>query len=142
MPTKKTNPKAKPKTKVKAIAKTKTQVQKKDEPKIQTISAEIEKASAKAKLQADKAGEPYVQVLGMDLDPANPTFGAFTLDWNDAFISELRALGFNGDSAEEIIDQWFKSICSHVLKDTYADFEAARPGNGRRRLDKNRVEVH
>jgi hypothetical protein len=123
----------------KAAAKKKTEQPVK--PEVQTVSLAIEKESARAKAKASKAGQPYIQVLGVELDPSNPTFGAFTLDWNDIFVNELRALGFNGPTEEAVVDQWFKTVCQNVMQETYENSQAQNPGNGRRRIDKDRVEV-
>lgn len=104
----------------------------KSESRPQQIPQVIEKASAKAKAKATEAGQPYIQVLGVELDPTNPTFGAFSMDWNDIFIQGLRSMGYKGQTDEIIIDQWFKTVCYHVMKDTYESYEAMKPGNGRR----------
>jgi hypothetical protein len=88
--------------------------------------------SEQAKIKATKKGDPYIQVLGIELDPTNPTFGAFTLDWNALFVKQLKSLGYVGESDENIIDAWFKTICRHVYIESFENDQAQTPGNGRR----------
>ena len=44
---------------------------------------------------ATEKGEPYISVLSVDLDKNNLGNGSFELDWNDAFIKELRSYGYH-----------------------------------------------
>ena len=38
---------------------------------------------------ATEKGEPYVAILSMQVDPENMHQGAFELDWNDKFVTNL-----------------------------------------------------
>ena len=70
-----------------------------------------------AKAEATKNKQPYVTVLNVEMKDNNPRNGFFELDWNEFFIHELRAHGYNGDSEEEIVDAWFKELCGNVARD-------------------------
>ena len=68
---------------------------------------------------ATEKGEPYINVLTVELDKKNLGNGSFELDWNDAFIKELRAAGYPGKTDEDVVDMWFRSICRNVLAEAY-----------------------
>lgn len=68
---------------------------------------------------ATEKGEPYINVLSVDLDKKNLGNGSFELDWNDAFIKELRAAGYPGKTDEDVVDMWFRAICRNVLAEAY-----------------------
>lgn len=74
---------------------------------------------------ATEKGEPYINVLTVELDKKNLGNGSFELDWNDAFIKELRAAGYPGKTDEDVVDMWFRSICRNVLAEAYEQ-EAAQ----------------
>ena len=98
-----------------------------------------------AKVAANKAKEPYVAVLGMELDPSNPGQGAFELDWNDIFVAKLVRAGYQGKTDQDIVDNWFQSVCRNVVLETYqqeqADPEIRAAGSNRRDLGNGRTEV-
>jgi hypothetical protein len=75
---------------------------------------------------ATEKGEPYVNVLGLDVDPANLHTGAFELDWNDKFISNLIRAGYVGKVDADIVDQWFQSVCRNVVLETYEQEQAIK----------------
>lgn len=59
--------------------------------------------------------EPWVDILGIDFDPRMPNAGgAFNLDWNDYFIDELRKNGFQGVTADQVVQRWFDTLCAQV----------------------------
>jgi hypothetical protein len=72
-----------------------------------------------AKDQATADGKPYVTVLQLDIDTANPTLGSFELEWNDVFVKQLMQLGYQGTNDEQIVDQWFQTVCRNVVMETY-----------------------
>ena len=47
----------------------------------------------------------------------NPRNGFFELDWNEHFVRELRINGYNGDTEEEIVDAWFRTIVYQMLQE-------------------------
>lgn len=66
---------------------------------------------------ATKAGEPWVAVLDTQINPDNIRNGFFELDWNNEFIEQLLDAGYNGESNEEIVDQWFKTLARQMLEE-------------------------
>ena len=66
---------------------------------------------------ATKAGKPWVAVLDTQVNPDNIRNGFFELDWNNEFIEQLLDAGYSGESNEQIVDQWFKTIVSQMLED-------------------------
>lgn len=74
---------------------------------------------------ATEKGEPYINVLSVELDKKNMGNGSFELDWNDAFIKELRAAGYPGKTDEDVVDLWFKNVCRNILAETFEQ-EAAQ----------------
>jgi hypothetical protein len=71
----------------------------------------------KEKEAATKAGQPWVAVLDTQVNPDNIKNGFFELDWNNEFIEQLLDAGYSGESNEEIVDAWFKTIVSQMLED-------------------------
>jgi hypothetical protein len=108
------------------------------------------KATAKSKLDpnnprdsATLKGEPWVTVLSMEIDPANPSQGAFELDWNDIFVARLIKAGYQGKTDQDIVDNWFRAVCSNVVMENYEQ-EMADPTNrpsNRRDLGNGRTEI-
>ena len=70
---------------------------------------------AKEKEEATSKGEPWVAVLDTQLNPDNIKNGFFELDWNNQFIEELLDAGYSGETNEEIVDGWFKTIAVQIL---------------------------
>jgi len=107
------------------------------------------KTAAKAKLDpsnpkdaATLKNEPWVTVLSMEIDPANPSQGAFELDWNDIFVARLVKAGYQGKTDNDIVDNWFRAVCSNVVMENYEQ-EMADPTNrptNRRDLGNGRTE--
>lgn len=77
-----------------------------------------------AKDIATEKGEPWVSVLSVELDPENIGNGAFELDWNDKFITNLVRAGYKGKDDAQMVDQWFQDVCRNVLMENYEQWEA------------------
>lgn len=94
--------------------------------------------------QATQRGEPWVEILSMDINPNDPGQGAFELDWNDKFVANLIRSGYQGKTDQDIVDNWFKTVCRNVVLETYeqeqADPELRRTSN-RRDLGDGRTEI-
>ena len=71
----------------------------------------------KEKAQATKDKKPWVAVLDTQVNPENIKNGFFELDWNNEFIEQLLDVGYSGETNEEIVDQWFRTIVSQMLED-------------------------
>lgn len=96
---------------------------------------------------ANERGEPYVNIVSMEIDSENLHQGAFELDWNDKFVSNLVRAGYQmkGDDTDaDIVDRWFQNVCRHVVMETWEQEEAMRNsgiyvkttdlGNGRKEV--------
>ena len=90
---------------------------------------------------ATERGEPWVEVLNFDLDPKNSSQGAFELDWNVHFVNDLRSKGFPGKTDEQVVDNWFRNICRHIVLETYENDVATNKYIDRVDLGNGRTEV-
>ena len=92
---------------------------------------------------ATERDEPWVEVLSMDIDKDNPGNGAFELDWNDKFLSNLIRAGYQGKTDQDIVDNWFKAVCRNVIQENFEQ-EQADPeirASNRRDLGDGRTEI-
>ena len=97
---------------------------------------------------ATERGEPWVNILSMEIDPENMQNGAFELDWNDKFVSNLVRAGYQKgpkDTDSDIVDRWFTAVCRNVVLETYEQYEAMNPERDRvvktRNIGDGRSEV-
>lgn len=113
------------------------------------VETEVKKAPAKktvkkpavvektAKDIATEKGEPWVSVISVELDPENIGNGAFELDWNDKFITNLVRQGYQSKPGEEesiIVDRWFQTVCKNIAMESYEQWEANQPVDARPRI--------
>lgn len=102
-----------------------------------------EEAAKLAKLDEKTAATiqklPYIAVLKTHVNEQNLRNGFFELDWNEYFITQLRADGYEGETEEQIVDQWWREICRNVAAEEGLSVERRaggyinvnRIGNGR-----------
>ncbi len=83
------------------------------DPKIEALMSEKEKAT--------KDGKPWVAVLNTHINKDNIKNGFFELDWNNEFIEQLVDAGYKGESNEQIVDAWFKTIARNILAEQGQD---------------------
>ena len=76
---------------------------------------------------ATEKGEPWVSVVAVELDPDNIGNGAFELDWNDKFITNLVRAGFKGKDDAAMVDRWFQDVCRNVIMENFEQWEANQP---------------
>ena len=103
---------------------------------------EAPKAEPKPKKKSEKdiateKGEPWVSVLSVELDEENIGNGAFELDWNDKFITNLVRAGYQlkpTDTDADMVDRWFADVCKNVVAENYEQWEANLPVDSRRRV--------
>jgi hypothetical protein len=69
------------------------------------------------KQEATRLGESWVAVLDTQINPDNIKNGFFELDWNNQFIEELLDAGYSGETNEQIVDSWFRTIAMQILGD-------------------------
>ena len=122
---------------------------KKKQPEIKAkAEPKPKKAEKTEKELATERGEPWVTVLSMEIDPENMQSGAFELDWNDKFVSNLIRAGYQMNSKDtdaDIVDRWFTTVCRNVVLETYEQYEAMNPERDRvvksRNIGDGRSEV-
>jgi hypothetical protein len=95
--------------------------------------------------EKDKAtaeGRPYVQIVELSLDPDNPGVGSFELDWNQPFVHQLMLQGFRGQNDEQIVDQWFQTVCRNIAMEEWEQY-VADPANriNKKDLGNGRTEI-
>ena len=123
MATKKTTP-------AKRVAAKKTPAKK-------TATKRVESAVKTPKDLATERGEPWVSVISVELDPDNIGNGAFELDWNDKFVTNLVRAGYQSKPGEEdsaIVDRWFQDVCRNVVMENFEQWEANQPYDARPRV--------
>lgn len=115
--------------------------------------AEVKTEAPRPKKKSEKdlateRGEPYVAILSMEIDPENMQQGAFELDWNDKFVSNLVRAGYQmnpKDTDADIVDRWFTAVCRNIVLETYEQYQAMDPERDRviksRNLGDGRSEV-
>lgn len=96
---------------------------------------------AKEKAEATKAGKPWVAVLDTQINPENIKNGFFELDWNNEFIEELIDAGYSGETNEEIVDAWFRTIAMQILGEQGVDTAREMGYINVVPIDKNKSEV-
>ena len=96
---------------------------------------------AKEKEEATKKGEPWVGVLDTKVNPENIRNGFFELDWNNEFIGQLLDAGYSGESNEQIVDAWFKTIARQVLEDGGEDPDRNAGYIDTKKIDEDKTEV-
>ena len=67
------------------------------------------------KEEATAKGEPWVGVLDTQVNPDNIKNGFFELDWNNEFIEQLLDAGYTGETNEDIVNGWFRTIAMQIL---------------------------
>jgi len=113
-----------------------------EEPAVEkTTEEQRREALDKEKEAATKAGEPWVAVLDTQVNPDNIRNGFFELDWNNEFIEQLLDVGYKGESNEEIVDQWFRTIVSQMLEDEGQSSERSMGHINVVPIDKGKSEV-
>lgn len=115
------------------------------------IEAEIEAENAAeearlAKLspkeRATEAKEPWVEVLDTHVNKENVRNGFFELDWNEYFVLQLRSNGYQGETDEAIVDQWFQDLCRNIGAESGIDMERRGSGFVNRALrDDGKTEI-
>jgi len=95
----------------------------------------------KEKAAATKKGEPWVAVLDTQVNPENIRNGFFELDWNNEFIERLLDAGYKGETNEEIVDAWFRTIVTQMLAEEGVDTERQMGYINVTPIDKGRSEV-
>jgi hypothetical protein len=93
------------------------------------------------KADATRKGEPWVAVLDTQVNPENIRNGFFELDWNNEFIERLLDAGYKGETNEEIVDAWFRTIVTQMLAEEGVDTERGMGYINVTPMDDGRSEV-
>ena len=113
-----------------------------DEPTVEPSAEDVRRAALEAeKVAATKAGQPWVAVLDTQVNPDNIRNGFFELDWNNEFIEQLLDVGYSGETNEEIVDQWFRTIVTQMLQEDGQDSDRGMGHINVVPIDKGRSEV-
>ena len=89
-----------------------------EEPVVEKTSEDIRREALEAEKElATKNNQPWVAVLDTQVNPENIRNGFFELDWNNEFIEQLLDAGYKGESQEEIVDAWFRTIVTQMLQE-------------------------
>jgi hypothetical protein len=99
----------------------------------EALEAEKEAATAK--------GEPWVAVLDTQVNPDNIRNGFFELDWNNEFIEQLLDAGYKGETNEQIVDAWFRTIVIQMLEEEGMDTDRGAGYINVVPIDKGKSEV-
>ena len=107
------------------------------------LTAEEERRAvlAKEKEEATKNKQPWVAVLDTKVNPENIRNGFFELDWNNEFIEQLLDAGYSGETNEQIVDSWFKTIARQVLEDGGEDASRGAGFIDTSKIDEDKTKV-
>ena len=115
---------------------------KKKEAEIEKTQEDIRREALEAEKEAaTKAGKPWVAVLDTQINPDNIRNGFFELDWNNEFIEQLIDAGYSGETNEQIVDQWFKTIVSQMLEEEGQSTDREMGYINVKPIDKDKSEV-
>lgn len=109
-----TEPEIKPETKPKAKPVRKEKKKKDD---VQLSPKEL----------ATRNNEPYIDIIKVEVDPRDINNGAFELDWNQKFVTNLVRAGYKireDDTDQMIVDRWFQHVCRNIALELYEQEQA------------------
>lgn len=113
-----------------------------DEPvKEKSIEDQRREVLAKEKDEATRAGKAWVGVLDTQVNKDNIRNGFFELDWNNQFIEELLDAGYSGETNEDIVNSWFKTIALQILEEDGLDKDREMGYINVKPIDKDKSEV-
>ena len=112
-----------------------------EEPKKLSPEEERKAVMAKEKEEATAKGEPWVGVLDTKVIPEIIRNGFFELDWNNEFVEKLMDAGYTGETAEAVVDGWFKTIARQILDDEGLDTNRNAGYINTSKIDKDKSEV-
>ena len=90
-------------------------------PKEETSEQKRLRLLEEEKKAATKAKRPWVAVLNTHVNHHDIKNGFFELDWNNEFIEQLLDAGYKGETNEQIVDAWFKTIARNILEEQGLD---------------------
>ena len=102
-------------------------------PKLDALMKEKQEATAK--------GEPWVAVLDTKINKENIKNGFFELDWNNEFIEQLLNAGYKGETNEQIVDGWFRTIAQNIQQEEGLDPSRGAGYINTKNLGKDKSEI-
>ena len=90
-------------------------------PKEETSEQKRLRLLEEEKKAATKAKKPWVAVLNTHVNHHDIKNGFFELDWNNEFIEQLLDAGYKGETNEQMVDAWFKTIARNILEEQGLD---------------------
>jgi hypothetical protein len=113
-----------------AVEETAAQQRESERARQAALQAQEEERLAKLgpKALATEKKEPWVAVLDTHVNKDNIRNGFFELDWNEYFVLQLKEAGYQGDTEEAVVDQWFQELCKGVGSES--DINMERRGSG------------
>jgi hypothetical protein len=113
-----------------------------EEVAIEKTSEEVRReALAFEKEEATLKGEAWIGVLDTQVNPADIKNGFFELDWNNEFIEQLMDAGYIGESQEQIVDVWFRTVANAVLEEDGVDKDVKTGYINTSKLNEKQSEV-
>tara|TARA_R110000868_G_scaffold50171_1_gene160603 strand:+ start:325 stop:723 length:399 start_codon:yes stop_codon:yes gene_type:complete len=113
-----------------------------EEVAIEKTSEEVRReALAFEKEEATLKGEAWIGVLDTQVNPADIKNGFFELDWNNEFIEQLMDAGYTGESQEQIVDGWFRTVANAVLGEEGVDKDVKTGYINTSKLNEKQSEV-
>lgn len=88
---------------------------------VSELKAELEKIKEKERLQEEKRNskEPWVVLTAANYDEKNGF--KIELDWNDAFIKQLKEHGIEGPTEEAAIQKWLAFLHEDIIRQLEAE---------------------
>ena len=93
------------------------------------------------KAYATRKKQPWVGVLDVKVNEKNVRNGFFELDWNNEFIEQLIDAGYSGETNEEIVNGWFRTIAMQILEEEGLDTQREIGYINVKPIDKDKSEV-
>jgi hypothetical protein len=113
-----------------------------EEETVEKTAEELRREALEAEKElATKNGEAWVAVLDTQVNPDNIRNGFFELDWNNEFIEQLLDAGYSGETNEQIVDAWFRTIVYQMLEEEGMETDRGAGYINVVPIDKGRSEV-
>jgi hypothetical protein len=103
-------------------------IEDKVEPKEVPPMPVVEEIKKTPKEIATENKEPWVTVLDTHVNKDDIRNGFFELDWNEYFVLQLKANGYQGDTEEAVVDIWFQELCRNIGSESGVNMD--RRGSG------------
>lgn len=82
--------------------------------------------------------ESWVKIINITPNSSQPNHGEMELDWNEFFVEELRAAGYEAAADEQLVDMWLADLCRNIAMEQFSgigDFDEKVPDQFIKRTD-------